>query len=271
MSYNLNAAIKFLSRRFLKIRLFHSSLFDVAFFRVAFFLALFTFENSQQALADSEAETIVSHYDEIMGPQTFESEMEMISTREDGSTRQYIMKSLKSGDDKFRIWFLGPASVLGQEILRVGDNSWVYIPTLKRASRIANRDSFQGGDFNNADILKVNYRLDYSSQVLQKTPGKIKVELKAKTDGTAYDRIILVVGDKDFQPLEGQYFGTSGKILRSAVFSETTEFQKGHKRPKRISMKNEVSQGRNTILIFKTFKTNVMPPSQRFSLSDLGK
>ena len=73
---------------------------------------------------------------------------------------------LKRDADKFRVWFSEPASVKGQEILRLGDNSWVYLPNLKRATRIANRDSFQGGDFNNADVLRVNYTVDYDAVIV---------------------------------------------------------------------------------------------------------
>ena len=51
-------------------------------------------------------------------------------------------------------------------MLRNGDNLWVYIPNLKRATRVALRDSFQGGDFNNADVLRVNYEADYTGKLI---------------------------------------------------------------------------------------------------------
>src|SRR2546430_11749995 len=87
---------------------------------------------------------ILKRYDEVMGPKTFDSETAMTAHREDGSERTYVMKMLRGENDKFRIWFLEPAAVKGQEMLRNGDNIWLYLPNLKRVIRIANRDSFQG-------------------------------------------------------------------------------------------------------------------------------
>src|SRR5215510_9546252 len=107
--------------------------------------------------AEPTAAQILAKYDEIMSPRTFDGLMVMIAHRQDGTTRGYKMRVLKSEDDKIRLWFFEPASAKGQEMLRVEENMWVYMPNLKRALRIASRESFQGGDFNNGDVLRVNY------------------------------------------------------------------------------------------------------------------
>ena len=217
-------------------------------------------------------EEILEHYDAIMSPVTFESVMQMTAQREDGTTRTYKMKSLKSGEEKFRMWFLGPAAVSGQEILRVGDNAWLYLPQLKRSSRIANRDSFQGGDFNNADVLRVNYKVDYKAVLLPSETADVHtVELTAKNQNTSYDTIILSVKKSDFMPVSGQYFGSSKKLLRSATFSDYKDFGKGYRRPGKVIMRNEVVKARFSELLFLEMKTGVDAPAQRFSLTDLGK
>ncbi len=227
----------------------------------------------QAALAaEPTAAEILAKYDSIMGPGTYEALSEMTATREDGTSRTYGMKFLKRDADKFRVWFSEPASLKGQEILRLGDNSWVYLPNLKRATRIANRDSFQGGDFNNADVLRVNYAADYTATLSPSTvPDSYAVELKSKTPETAYDRIRLVVRKSDLQPLKGEYFGTSGQMIRSATFSEHKAFEKGFTRPARIVMQNEVVKARKTELVMKSFKLDVEAPPQRFMQADLGK
>lgn len=222
--------------------------------------------------AEPTVESLLAKYDAIMGPASFESETSMTATREDGSTRTYVMKFLKKDQDKFRIWFAEPAAVKGQEILRNGDNSWVYLPNLKRATRLANRDSFQGGDFNNADVLRVNYQADYTAALV---PTDVAdswcLELKAKTPETAYDKILLWLRKKDSQPVKGQYFGTSGQLIRSAEFTEHKEWEKGYVRPGRVVMRNELVKTRQSEMRVKTFKLNVDVPTQRFTQSDLGK
>ena len=99
-------------------------------------------------------ETLLKQYDAVMGPENFEAQFIMTAHRDDDSERSYKMRVLKSGSNKLRIWFSEPASVKGQEMLRQGENMWVYMPNLKRAVRMASRDSFQGGDFNNADVFE---------------------------------------------------------------------------------------------------------------------
>ena len=221
---------------------------------------------------DPTADEILAKYDAVMGPATFESQAEMTATREDGSTRTYGMRFLKRDADKFRVWFSEPASVKGQEVLRLGDNAWVYLPNLKRATRIANRDSFQGGDFNNADVLRVNYRADYDAKLVDSPlPDTFALKLKAKTTETAYDSITLIVRKADLQPVRGEYYGTSGQLIRSATFSEWKEFDKGFTRPARIVMQNEVVKARKTEMVTKAFKLNVDAPPQRFMQADLGK
>src|SRR5690242_5026521 len=105
---------------------------------------------------------LVRRYNELMSPKTFDMLMTMVAHRQDDTTRSYKFRAMKSQDDKIRLWFFEPAAAKGQEMLRVGDNMWVYMPNLKRSLRIASRESFQGGDFNNGDVLRVNYEADYN-------------------------------------------------------------------------------------------------------------
>lgn len=222
--------------------------------------------------AEPTAEALLKKYDDIMGPRTFDSQSEMTAWRDDGSSRAYKMRMLKGEGDRFRIWFLDPASVKGQEMLRMGDNLWLYLPNLKRATRVANRDNFQGGDFNNADVLRVKYTEDYSAKLVPSEDAETyKLQLKAKHANTSYDAITLWLRKKDGMPVRGQYFGTSGQMLRSAAFSDYTEFDKGYVRPATVVMQNELVKARKSQLRIEKMKLNVDAPPQRFTQSDLGR
>lgn len=255
-------------------------LFPVALFSIEaatisaldYFSAHFSHSSLVAKAADLTADALVEKYDAIMGPESFDSTAQMTARREDGTVRTYSMRFVKKGNEKFRIWFKGPASVAGQEVLRVGDNSWVYLPNLKRATRIANRDSFQGGDFNNADVLRVNYKADYSAaRGKSEKPDTYLVELKSKNPNTSYDMVKLWIRKSDTMPVHGEYYGTSGKILRSADFSEFKEFAKGYRRPAKVVMRNELVKERSTELLTQSMSVGVAFPDQRFALPDLGK
>lgn len=222
--------------------------------------------------AEPTADDILKKYDSMMGPLAYESNTEMIATREDGTTRSYTMHMLKKDLDKFRVFFSAPSAVKGQEVLRIGDNAWVYLPNLKRATRIANRESFQGGDFNNADVLRVNYQADYTGTLAPSdVPDTYCVQLKAKSTETSYEAITLYVSKADLMPVKGKYFGTSGKLIRSAEFLDVKEFQKGFSRPSRVVMHNELVAARKSEMVLKDIKLDVELSPSRFTQTDLGK
>ncbi len=228
--------------------------------------------SSVAAAAEPTADQILKKYDEVMSPRTFEAESAMTAHREDGSARTYEMKFLRGEGDRFRVWFQAPSSVAGQEMLREGDNLWVYIPNLKRPTRIANRESFQGGDFNNADVLRVNYQEDYTPKLVPSDkPDTYQLDLTAKNASTAYDHIKLWFRKKDLLPVRGEYYATSGDLLRSADFGKYTQFEKGYVRPATVVMHNEQVKARFSEMVFKRMKTDIQVPEQRFTLTDLGR
>lgn len=218
------------------------------------------------------AAELLARYDAAMGPDSYEALATMTAHRDDGSTRTYRMRMLKKGDDRFRLFFLDPATSRGQEILRRGDNAWLYMPNIKRSVRMANRDSFQGGDFNNADVMRVNYTADYEATLVEE-PGSDDtwlLELKAKTPDASYDRVRLWMSRADLMPVKGEYYSASGKMLRSAEFSEVRDFG-GLRRPAKVVMHNRLATKRFTEFVIDSFDTSVTHPASRFLLDDLGR
>ncbi len=216
---------------------------------------------------------VLARYDAMMAPATFKGVATMTAHRDDGSTRSYKMTFLKGADDRSRVWFHEPAAVRGQEMLRNGENFWVYMPNLKRALRLASRDNFQGGDFNNADVLRANYTRDYAGVVKEdsKHPEQWLLELKAKTPDSAYDSIKLWVTRSPLGlPVRGEYYTSSGKMLRSADFADIKDFGNGLKRPARITMRNEVATQRFSEMTWESVDTTAAVGDGKFGLSDLG-
>ena len=216
---------------------------------------------------------VLARYDAVMAPATFKGVATMTAHRDDGSTRGYKMTFLKGADDKSRIWFQEPAAVRGQEMLRNGDNTWVYMPNLKRALRLASRDNFQGGDFNNADVLRANYSRDYDGTVREddQKPEQWLVELKAKSAETAYDSVKLWVTKEPLGlPVHGEYYTSSGKMLRSADFSDIKDFGNGLKRPAHVTMRNEIATQRYSEMVWESVDIAATVGDGKFGLSDLG-
>ncbi len=228
------------------------------------------------AHASDDVSAYLKRFDDVMSPAFYQADARMIAHREDGSTRSYKMRVLKAGADKFRTSFLEPASAKGQEMLRNADNMWLYMPSLKRAVRVASRDNFMGGDFNNADVLRVNYQADYTATLGTSSDDKlVLLELKAKGPQVAYDVVKLwMTKDKDSQPVRSELYARSGKLLRTAEFSQVKDFGAGKgawRRPARIVMKNALVPARFSELLWDEATVKDDITAQRFVLDDLGR
>jgi outer membrane lipoprotein-sorting protein len=225
------------------------------------------------AAAPVDVAAYLKRYDEVMAPVSYEAQVHMTAWREDGTSRTYKMRVQKSGADKVRLTFQEPKSAVGQEMLRQGDNLWVYMPNLKRAVRLASRDSFMGGDFNNADILRPHYEADYTGTIVDQRDGLVQLSLKARSPDAAWDVIKLWMTSGDVrksQPSRAEFYASSGKMLRSASYVGVKDTG-GIVRPSSITVKNELVPARHSEFAWDalTLKTEISP--QRFVLDDLGR
>lgn len=224
------------------------------------------------ARAADDAARYLKRFDAVMSPEYFEADARMIAHRDDGSTRSYKMRIQKGGTERFRTSFLEPSSAKGQEMLRNGDNMWLYMPNLKRAVRVASRDTFMGGDFNNADVLRVHYEADYTATLgASDDPKLVLLELKAKGPQVAYDVIKLWMSrEQDAQPVRSELYAASGKLLRTAEFSDVKDFG-AWRRPAKVVMRNALVPARFSEMIWDAAMAKDQIPAQRFVLDDLGR
>lgn len=223
--------------------------------------------------APVDAAAYLKRYDDVMAPAAYEAQVHMTAWREDGTSRTYKMRVQKAGTDKVRLSFQEPKSAVGQEMLRQGDNLWVYMPNLKRAVRLASRDSFMGGDFNNADVLRPHYEADYTGTIVDVGGGLVQLSLKARTADAAWDvvKLWMTAGDVNkAQPSRAEFYAASGKMLRSVQFVDVKDTG-GVVRPSTITVKNELIPARHSEFAWDslTLKTEISP--QRFVLDDLGR
>lgn len=240
---------------------------------LAIVIGLFSSALPSSARAEEKVTPVelLKKYDAVMSPRTFDALITMVAHRQDDTTRTYKFRAMKLGDDKIRLWFFEPASAKGQEMLRVGENMWVYMPNLKRALRLASRESFQGGDFNNGDALRVNYVADYEPKFADSgDPALYLLDLAAKTKDASYDRIKLWIRKSDSQPAKAEYYAQSGKLLRSMEFADVKDFH-GLQRPSHLVMKNELASKRWSEMNTLDMKLNLEVPPQMFVLDSLGR
>ncbi len=223
------------------------------------------------ARAEPSAETILEKADAILAPEGYEAEITYVTHKSKGRTRTFSMKLWKKDADKFRVKFSSPADDRNMEVLRVGDNMWQYVPNLKRAIRISPKQEFHGGDFSNADMLRVNLAADYTAALDEAdSDSEWLLELTAKTDEVAYHRVMYWIRKSDFMPLRQEFYTKSGKLVRKLELSDPKKFGK-LVRPSRYVMRNMLVPARWTELEWTGFALKDYADNALFQQSRLGR
>ena len=163
----------------------------------------------------SSGEALLREVDRRLQPESYESYRKLINIEPDGRRKEYVLYGLKKGHDSVVVLFLEPATERGRTTLRLGDNMWLYIPSVGRPIRITSLQSVTGGVFNNADIMGLDYSVEYSVTSESKDGEHTVLDLKAKTKAVAYDRLKMWVDVKRKQPMTIECYAATGLLIKT--------------------------------------------------------
>lgn len=217
-------------------------------------LAFFTFT----AFAESPAE-ILKTIDRNLSPESYESYRKLINIEPDGDKKEFILYTVKKGNDKIASLFLSPASENGRSTLRLGDNMWLYIPNVGRPVRITSLQSVIGGVFNNADIMRLDYAQEYDVEQMKEDGNKLTLHLKAKTKTVAYARVTISADKKTMLPISIDCMTDEKMLIKTLHFSDVKDFGDGIKRPAVIETDSPLYKGYKSVMIFANVKSREFP------------
>lgn len=213
--------------------------------------------------------SILRQVDRNMMPESFESYRKLVNIEPDGRNREYTLFTVKKGD-KVAALFLAPASEKGRATLRLGDNMWLYIPNVAKPVRITSLQSVVGGVFNNSDILQLDYSEEYNVEDIEERDGSYLLNLKAKNNTVAYDKLKMTVDKDAVVPTEIQCIAASGMLIKTIYFKEIKDFGGGIIRPAVLETDSPLYKGYRSILILARIKTREIP-DEAFTLNFLPK
>jgi outer membrane lipoprotein-sorting protein len=211
---------------------------------------------------------ILEKVDRNLMPESFESYRKLINIEPDGSKREFILFSVKKGTDKVVSLFVSPASEEGRATLRLGENMWLYMPNVGKPIRITSLQSVVGGVFNNADILRLDYHLEYSVEKMEDTDETYVLSLKAKTKTVAYDSLKMTVDKKFHVPIEIECYASSGLLIKTLHFKEMKTFDGNLRRPSVVETDSPLQEGYKSVMIFAEIKRRDLP-DEAFTLNFL--
>lgn len=215
-----------------------------------------------------DGKEILIKADKILAPDTFEGEMEMTVYDPDNSSRTYRMKIYKKTKNKVLVVFFYPNVENGRKVLRVDDDMWMYIPSVKRSIRISPKQKFLNGDFNHADITRIDFNEDYVVQNIIEEGNSYVLDLTAKNPAISYSRVVYTIQKESYIPLSQKYFTVSGKLLKTLIFSEVKNYASLN-RPSCFIMEDNFIKNKRTVLIYKKLDLSPKIPDFYFQRENL--
>lgn len=193
---------------------------------------------------------ILQQVDRNMQPETYEMYRKLINIEPDGTKKEFVLYTVKKGQDKMVALFLSPASEKGRSTLRLGDNMWLYIPNVGKPIRITSLQSVVGGVFNNSDILRLDYSAEYEAKQITDTGDSYLLDLKAKTSSVAYDHLKMQVDKKMLLPTTIECYAISGMLIKTLHYSKIQDFSDGLSRPSVLETDSPLYKGYKSVMVF---------------------
>jgi outer membrane lipoprotein-sorting protein len=204
--------------------------------------------------AGQDAAALLQKIDRNLEPDSYEMYRKLINIEPDGKQKEFVLFMVRKGNDQVAGVFLSPPSDKDRAMLRLGDNMWLYIPNVGKPIRITSLQSATGGVFNNADIMRIDFGAEYTTEQLQDTLGEYLFSLKAKTNSVAYDRLRLWADKKELLPTKIECMTEARMLIKTLHFKETKDFGGGIVRPSVIETDSPLYKGYKSVMIYAKIK-----------------
>jgi outer membrane lipoprotein-sorting protein len=231
------------------------------------FLIFVLFASSTAA---QDANKLLKEVDDNLLPESYEASRKLINEEPNGSKKEFTFYTVKKGKDKIAMLYLLPASEKGRSTLRLGENMWLYIPSANKPIRITSLQSVVGGVFNNADIMQLEYAVEYDATYAEGTDKEYLLELKAKNKTVAYDKLKMWIA-KDKKILRKvEAYSASGMLIKTLEFKDDKNFGGGLIRPSVIETYSPLYKGYRSLMVYQTVKKRQFP-DEVFTLNYMGR
>ena len=192
--------------------------------------------------------------DKNLSPESYESYRKIINVEPSGRKKEYVYYTAKKGRDRIAGFFVSPASDKGRSTLRLGDNMWLYVPNVGKPVRITSLQSVIGGVFNNADILALDYSVEYDVEKVEEQGNEYLLYCKAKTKTVAYDRLKIWVDKNKLLPTKIECLTEANMLIKTLYFKDIKDFGGGIVRPGTIETDSPLYKGYKSVMLFAKIK-----------------
>ena len=189
-----------------------------------------------------------------------------------GTIREKEFIGYAIGKESAYMEFTSPARDKGTRFLKLGDEIWMYLPSVERATKIAGhmlRQSMMGSDFSYDDIVE-NRRLTelYNVELagIDTVDGREchVVSLTAKVPEVNYYYRKMWIDKDIYAAVKVELYAKSGKLLKEVKVSEFKRVS-GYTFPTNVRMVNKLRQETYTELQLEDVQLDVKIPDRIFT------
>lgn len=206
------------------------------------------------------AQEVVARADEKRGPDGSFSFNVRVKDYNGKNLVQENVYKVHSKDMKYTlVETVFPERLAGRKLLMAGA-LWLYLPTLKRPTRVGLQQRLTG-EVANGDIARAKFSNDYTAQFETKERlNKVsyyRLILTAKDKTAAYRKVRLWVSEKDFLPLKAEFYALSGKKLKTGEYSDL-EMVMGKPRLTTLVIKDALQPAKQSHLKYYGYKKETL-------------
>ena len=213
-----------------------------------------------------DGDAILEQVDRNLAPDSYEMYRKLINQEPDGSRKEFVLYTVKKGRDSMLALFLSPPSDNGRTTLRLGDNMWLYIPNVGKPLRITSLQSVVGGIFNNSDLMRLEFSTEYAVEGVEEQGEHYLLDLKAKTNAVAYDRLKMQVDRELLLPTVIEAYAASGLLVKTLRYKNMKDFGNGLVRPSVLETDSPLYRGYKAVMLFAKIQPRAFP-DEVFSLN----
>lgn len=197
---------------------------------------------------------LLKEVDRKLEPESYEMYRKFINIDPEGAKKEYTLYMVKKGQDKIAGVFIAPASEKGRTTLRLDENMWLYVPNVGKPVRITSMQSVIGGVFNNSDIMRLDFSVEYNVEQVEDLGTEYQLHLKARSNNVAYDRLNMWVNQSTKLPSKIECRTNADMLIKTLYYKETKDFGGGIARPSVIETDSPLYKGYKSIMIYAQIK-----------------
>lgn len=230
------------------------------------FLALILIWVSSVAWAVEPAE-IIEKVDALMNPQA--RVLLRLTFKKSGQVSEfYEMKTYaRDNNQKVIVRFTAPASSVGNDLIMLDRNVWMYQQNAGRTLRVPANLAFGDTGFSYGDIVRLNLKDNYSAAISRETDKQWVLDLAAKDRQSPYNRIEFTIAKDSFIPLKAVMLSGAGQIIKTIDYRQIKPVN-GRDKPTELYVTSPLSPGEESIMTYQE-ETPMVLAEQFFNRQNL--